>query len=85
MIAIEDYKPDLLIILKLKSDIKVDFFIREIKKPGCSPNKYETDFIKIQRKMETIIDQQTDLGISNSLCYALLVKSKHLLRHKFCQ
>lgn len=77
MIAMEDYKPDLLIILKLKFDIKVDFFICEIKKPGCSSNKYETDFVKIQREMKAIIDQQIDLGISNPLCYALLVEGKH--------
>ncbi|KAI8881004.1 hypothetical protein K501DRAFT_190003 [Backusella circina FSU 941] len=65
---------DLLIMLKLKFDIKVDFFVCEIKKPGCSSNKYETDFVKVQREMKAIIDQQIDLGVVNPVCYGLLVE-----------
>lgn len=72
--GMKDYKPDLLILLKLKSDIRIDFFICEIKQPGCSTNKYETDFVKIQREMKAIIDQQVNLGINSPLCYALLVE-----------
>ncbi|KAG1469452.1 hypothetical protein G6F56_003250 [Rhizopus delemar] len=74
MIAMEDYKPDLLVLLKLRFDIRVDFFVCEIKKPCCSSNKYETDFVKIQREMKAIIDQQIDLGINNPICYGLLVE-----------
>ncbi|KAL7332576.1 hypothetical protein PS15p_204594 [Mucor circinelloides] len=74
MIAMEDYKPDLLIMLKLKFNVKVDFFICEIKKPGCSSNKYETDFVKVQREMKAIVDQQIDLGINDPICYGLLVE-----------
>lgn len=81
----KDYKPDILIILKLKFDIKVDFFVCEIKKPGSSSNKYETDFIKVQREMKAIIDQQIDLGVNDPVCYGLLVEGKHSLQHKVCQ
>ncbi|KAI9279658.1 hypothetical protein BY458DRAFT_32333 [Sporodiniella umbellata] len=74
MIAMEDYKPDVLIMLKLKFGVKVDFFICEIKKPGVSSNKYETDFVKIQREMKAIINQQIDLGVNSPVCYGLLVE-----------
>lgn len=85
MITMKYYKPGILIMLKLKFDIKVNFFVCEIKKPGCSSNKHETDFVKVQREMKAIIDQQIDLGVNNPVCYDLLVEGKHSLQHKFCQ
>lgn len=68
MIALDDYKPDLLILLKLKQNAQVDFFVCEIKKPGCSSNKYESDFIKIQREMKAMINEQINLGVDSPLC-----------------
>lgn len=57
MVIFSDYKPDLLILLKLKYNVKLDFFVCEIKKPGCSDNRYKSDFIKIHREMKAMIDQ----------------------------
>ncbi|KAL9536735.1 hypothetical protein MBANPS3_012409 [Mucor bainieri] len=74
MVTLSDYKPDLLILLKLKYNVKIDFFVCEIKKPGCTGNKYESDFVKVQREMKAIIDQQIDIGVNNPLCYGLLVE-----------
>lgn len=74
MVSLADYKPDLLILLKLKHNAKLDFFVCEIKKPGCSGNKYESDFIKVHREMKSMIDRQTDLGINDPTCFALLVE-----------
>jgi hypothetical protein len=74
MITMNDYKPDLLILLKFKFNIKIDFFICEIKKPNCSSNKYESDFVKTQREMKAIINSQIELGIDEPICYALLVE-----------
>jgi hypothetical protein len=66
MISLADYKPDLLISLKLKYyNTKLEFFVCEIKKPGCSCNKYESDFVKVHREMKSMIDQQIDKGIDD--------------------
>lgn len=69
-----DYKPDLLVLLKLKFNIKIDFFICEIKKPNCSSNKYESDFVKTQREMKSIINSQIELEVDEPMRYALLVE-----------
>lgn len=72
----KDYKPDMLVLLKLKYTNQIEFFVGEIKKPGCVGNKYESDFVKLQREMKTIIDSQVDLGVDDPACFGVLVEGQ---------
>ncbi|GAA5817269.1 hypothetical protein MFLAVUS_010812 [Mucor flavus] len=61
-------------------------YIEDESRASEAPTKeHETDFVKVQREMKAIIDQQIDLGVNNPVCYDLLVEGKHSLQHKFCQ
>ncbi|KAI8341605.1 hypothetical protein EDC96DRAFT_547683 [Choanephora cucurbitarum] len=55
---------------KYTCPLKVDFFVCEVKKPGCSGNKHESDFAKVHRE----IDCQVSVGISDPKSFSLLVE-----------
>jgi hypothetical protein len=70
----KDYKPDLLVLLKLKYSVQLEFFICEIKKTGCTGDKYESDFAKIQRELKAIVNAQIELGVNDHVAYGILVE-----------
>ena len=74
MIASNGYEPDLLVQLKTKHGIKIDFFICEIKKPYSSSNEYESDFVKVHGEMKATIDAQVELELKEPICYSLLIE-----------
>jgi hypothetical protein len=74
MTGLKNYKPDLLVTLKLKYNSSIEFFVCEIKKPGCAGNKYESGFVKLQREMKVIIDSQIDLGVDDPAYYGILME-----------
>lgn len=84
MINMKDCKPDLLVMLKLKFDIKVDFFVCEIKNQVAHHISMKPISSR-SNDMKSIIDQQMDLSVDNPVCHGLLVEGKHTLQHKFCQ
>lgn len=74
MPSMNDYKPDLLVFLKLKYSAQLEFFVCEIKKPGCAGNRYESDFAKTQRELKAMLNLQIQLGVDDPVAFGILVE-----------